>query len=108
MKTTKAQRDYARFPVRWPVTYWNQGLFGQGTVLEVSHELCRVAGTISVAAGMVLQLWISPPQKEAPLCVEEARVLWVKDHEFWIELRRLPAIDRCELMGFLETCSKEN
>lgn len=33
MKTHKGFRHHARFAVRWPVTYWNEGvLFGQGTV----------------------------------------------------------------------------
>src|SRR4051794_5115380 len=100
--TTKAQRYYPRGLVRWPVLYWNEGLFGQGTVLEISDQRCRVAGTASVAAAMALKLYISPPDKEEPLSVQEARVFWIKDHEFWLELRRLPAIDRFDLMCFLD------
>jgi hypothetical protein len=108
MKTTKSLRHHARFAVRWPVTYWNEGLFGQGTVLDVSHVGCQMAGTMPVAVGIVLKLWIRPPYREDKLCVEEARVLWAKDYEFGLELRRLPARDHRWLMGFLETAERRN
>jgi len=102
MKTIKEQRHHPRSVAIWPVTYWNDELFGQGTVLNVSHLGCRVAGTMMVVDGMRLKLWISPPGKGESLCVEEGRVQWVKDHEFGVEFRRLGAIDHRELSVFLE------
>jgi hypothetical protein len=29
-------RKHARFAVKWPVTYLNEGLSGEGTVLDIS------------------------------------------------------------------------
>ena len=101
-------RQQARFAVRWPVTYWNEGLFGQGTILDVSHIGCQLAGTMPVSVGMLLKLWISPLHKEEHLCVEEARVLWVRDYEFGLELRRLPSTDHRWLAGFLETAERRS
>jgi hypothetical protein len=75
------------------VTYWNDELFGEGTVLNVSHLGCRMVGTMTVEEGMRLQLWISPPNKADQLCVQEARVLKVREHEFGIGFQRLAAID---------------
>ena len=108
MKSNEGVRCHPRFRVRWPATYWNEGLFGQGTVLHVSHLGCQLAGTMPAAVGMLLKLWISSPHREEPLCVEEARVLWVKEYEFGVELRRLPSSDHRWLMGFLESAERRN
>ena len=106
MKTIKGQRTHSRFIAGWPVTYWNDELFGQGTVLNVSHVGCRMAGTMPVEKGMPLKLWISPPTKEDVLCIEEARVLWVKDHEFGVEFRSMAMIDQRELAAFLDSAER--
>jgi hypothetical protein len=65
-----------------------------------------VAGTMTVEEGMRLKLWISLPNKEGALCVEEARVLWVKEHEFGIEFRRVATIDQRELAVFLHNAER--
>jgi PilZ domain len=90
MKDIEERRHHTGFRVRWPVTYCNDELFGQGTILDVSHRGCEIAGTMSVAVGMRLKLWISPPREEH-LCIEQAQVLWVKDHEFGLRFRHLTA-----------------
>ena len=106
MKTIKGQKAHSRFVAQWPVTYWNDELFGQGTVLNVSNLGCRMAGTMTVEEGMRLQLWISPPTKEDVLCIEEARVLWVKDHEFGVEFCSMAVIDQRELGAFLDNAER--
>jgi hypothetical protein len=106
MKTIKGQTTHSRFVAQWPVTYWNDELFGQGTVLNVSNLGCRMAGTMTVEEGMRLKLWISPPTKEDVLCIEEARVLWVKDHEFGVEFRSMDLIDQRELGVFLDNAER--
>jgi hypothetical protein len=106
MKTIKDQRFHSRFVARWPVTYWNDDLVGQGTILNISHLGCRMAGTMTVEEGMRLQLWIAPPNKADQLCVQEALVLWVRDHEFGIRFQRVAAIDQRELVVFLENAER--
>lgn len=108
MKSNEGLRHHVRFAVKWPVTYWNERLWGQGTVLDVSHVCCQLAGTITVAVGMVLKLLVSPPHKEEKLCIEEARVLWVRGYEFGVELRHLPSTDHYWLIGFLERAERRN
>lgn len=100
MKAIKDQMSHCRFAARWPMTYSNDELFGHGTILNVCQLGCRVAGTMTVEEGMRLKLLISPPNKEDALCVEEAQVLWVKDHEFGLAFQRLAAMDRRELALF--------
>ena len=106
MKAIKDQRSHWRFAARWPMTYSNDELFGHGTILNVCHTGCRVAGTMTVEEGMRLKLLITPPNKEEALCIEEARVLWVKDHEFGIGFRRMATIDQRELAAFLNSAER--
>ncbi len=106
MKTIDEGRCRSEYDARWAVTYWNDELFGQGTILNISHQGCRIAGTMTVVEGMRLKLWISPPTKEDELCVEEARVLWVNDYEFGLAFQRVAAIDRRELAVFLQNIER--
>jgi hypothetical protein len=101
-------RKHARFAVKWPVTYLNEGLSGEGTVLDISQVGCQVEGTLAVTVGMLLKLLILPPHKEEKLCVEEGRVLWVKEGAFALELQRLPPTDHRWLLRFLENAERRN
>ena len=108
MTTKEFLRRHARFSVKWPATYWNEGLFGQGTIVDVSHVGCHMAGTMPVTAGMLLKLWVAPPQGETRLCVEEARVLWSKDYECGLEFREMRPDDRQWLSRYLELAERRN
>ena len=108
MKTRPRLRSHARFAVTWPIVYSNDELTSHGTVLDLSLIGCQVMGTVAVSVGMLLQLSISPPHKEENLCVELARVLWVKGDQFGLEFRRLPAMDQRWLLRFLENAERRN
>lgn len=108
MATKEFLRCHARFSVKWSATYWNEGLFGQGTILDISQVGCQMAGTMPVAAGMLLKLWVAPPSGEHTLCIEESRVLWSKDHEFGLELRYMLPDDRQWLIRYLELAERRN
>jgi hypothetical protein len=91
------------------VTYWNDDvLFGQGTMLDISHVGGRLAGTMPVAVGMVLKVQIALPQREDPLYVHEARVLWAEGCTFGLELRGLSSTDDQWLIGFLQNAERRN
>jgi hypothetical protein len=92
--------------VQWPLLYANKKLIGQGTVLNVSQKNCHVAGTMPVAAGMVLKLWVSPAHRDEVLYVKEARVLWARAHEFGLELRQVDVLDNEWLTRFLENAER--
>jgi hypothetical protein len=108
MATKELLRCRARFSVKWPVTYWNEGLFGRGTILDISHVGCQMAGTMPVRAGMILKLWVAPPQGETRLCVEEARVLWSKEYEFGLEFRDMVPDERQWLIWYLDLAERRN
>jgi hypothetical protein len=90
--------------VQWPLLYANKEIVGEGTLLNISHWGCQVAGTMPVARGMVLKLWISPAHRGDALYVKEARVLWVRSNEFGIELREVDVKDYQWLISFFDEC----
>lgn len=102
------RRKGGRFEVRWPLLYTAEDIIGQGTILNVSSIGCQVAGNMPAAVGMTLKVWVWPSQRGEALCVEEARVLWVKAHEFGIEFVRLSHHEQQWLRGFLETAERRD
>ena len=110
MASFKAPRSHVPLTVQWPLLYANEDLVGQGTLLTLSHwecqvGVCQVAGTIPVATGMVLKLWISPKHRDDAIYVEEARVLWAQANEFGLELRQVDIEDHEWLVSFLDSHS---
>ena len=106
MASLKAPRPHVPLTVQWPLLYANEELVGQGTLLNLSHcecqvGECQVAGTLPVAAGMVLKLWISPKHRDDAIYVEEARVLWARANEFGLELCQVDVEDHEWLLSFL-------
>lgn len=102
MGSFKGLRQHARFVVQWPMIYANEEVIGQGTLLNVSHVGCQGVGTMPLAVGMRLKMWVSPAHRENPLHVKEARVLWSSAHEFGLELRDVDPADHQWLISFLE------
>jgi hypothetical protein len=108
MGSVKERRQQARFMVQWPMLYANEELIGRGTLVNVSHAGCQIVGTMPVAVGMLLKVWVSPGHREEALYVKEARVLWAKEHEFGLELRDLTTNDQRWLRGYIETAERRN
>ena len=102
MGSLKEWRQPSSIDVQWPMLYANQKLVGQGTMLNVSHQCCQVAGTMPVHVGMVLKVWISPAHRDEALYVKEAKVLWARAHEFGLELCQVDVKDHEWLISFLE------
>jgi hypothetical protein len=106
MDSLREWREPSRLEVQWLVLYANKKLIGQGTLRNVSHEGGQVVGTMPVAVGMVLKIWISPADRDEALYVKEARVLWVRGHEFWLEFRQVDVQDHQWLINFLKNAGR--
>ncbi len=98
---TDPMRRYSRFPVSWPVLYGDGGFLAEGTVLDLTARGWRVSGSISVLPSMQLTLKVSIPDRSTPLCIQRARVLWVKEHEFAIEADEIAPDDQAWVAEFL-------
>lgn len=101
MNRSNPVRRYSRFPVRWPMLYGSDDLVAEGTVLDLTSLGWRLAGSMPVVPGMQLTLHVSIPERSAPLHIQRATVLWVKDHEFAIEAHEMAPIDHAWVDEFL-------
>jgi hypothetical protein len=108
MKQSKAGRRNARFAVQWPLIYGTDELIGNGTLLDLSALGGRVVGTMPVEPGMHLWLRLSPQHRSDEVRIEKARVTWVRNHEFGIELKGLSPADHYWLMKFLERAERRS
>ena len=88
--------------IQWPLLYANNDLIGKGTVLTISARECVVTGTMPVAEGMLLKVWISPAQRNDALYVKAASVVWARQNEFGLEMLQVDAQDQEWLTRFVE------
>ena len=102
MNRTNPVRRHSRYPVRWPVLYRSAECLAVGTVVDLTHVGWRIAGSMPVRPGMLLELEIAVPQRCEPVRVERATVLWVNGCEFAIEVDQMDAAAHTWVQQFLE------
>ena len=77
MNTSETVRKNPRFNIQWPILYIGKDFVAEGTMMDLSVEGGRFAGTMPVTVGMHLGLFIDSPQKNEDLIIEDAVVMWV-------------------------------
>jgi hypothetical protein len=97
----RPMRRASRFPVSWPMRYGNATFLAEGTVLDLTDRGWRVAGSMPVVPGMWVTVQVSIPERPTLLRVQRATVLWVKDHEFAIEVHDMEPMDQAWVSEFL-------
>lgn len=78
-------RSFRRFPVHCRAYYSHDEGHGSGTIWNLSLNGWRVDGTLPVKPGMVLSLWVLPPNDAPTLFVDRATVRWSRGREFGLE-----------------------
>ena len=92
-------RQHRRIPVLWRAVFYSERLFTPGTVLDISPKGWRIASLLAVPAGIRLKLRVWPgPSHYHCLNIDEATVIWMKEHQFGIAIKRVRPND--ELMLF--------
>ena len=97
-------------PVCWPVSYASLGsrhFLSKGMILDVTASGFHITGTRPVEVGMRLHLWGGPPAKPAPFDLR-ATVVWVKGHEFGLDLHSLGVEDQQWLTEFLAKAHRQS
>ena len=79
-------RSFHRFPVQCRAYYSHNKERGTGTIWNLSLTGWRIDGTLPVAPGTVLSLWIVPPDKAPTIFVDRATVRWSRGVEFGLEM----------------------
>lgn len=92
-RRTHVRRQFRR-SLLWHVFYGTGELMGQGTVVDVHENGCRIAGCMAVELGTHLRLCIWPTDHPTDIVVVQGCVKWVRGLEFGVLLdTRLPNVD---------------
>ena len=84
-RRTHVRRQFRR-SLLWRVFYGSGELMGQGTIVDVHENGCRIAGCMPVELGTHLRLCIWPTDHPTDILVVQGSVKWVRGLEFGILL----------------------
>jgi len=111
-----ARRQHARRQSRqalsWLVFYGSQELVGQGSIVDLHENGCRVTGRVPVEVGTYLRLCIWPTDNPTDIVAVQGTVRWARGLEFGLFLdTQLPRFDelvsqRDALSADLVVCPK--
>ena len=84
------RRRSERFKVRFRSSFAaGTMLGGDGTVINVSPNGCRIASGMTVPNETELEMRIHLPDEESPIEIETAVVVWSDGQEFGLKFKRL-------------------
>ncbi len=81
------RRRHTRYTSKFPVTFTNEKVTGEGTAINVSREGCLIESDTQVEQDAYLAMTIHFPQLLMPLEVELAAVRWIEGRVFGVEFR---------------------
>jgi hypothetical protein len=84
-RRTHVRRQFRR-SLLWRVFYGSGELTGQGTIVDVHENGCRIAGRMPVEIGTHLRLCIWPTDNPTDIVVVQGSVKWTKGLEFGVLL----------------------
>jgi hypothetical protein len=79
-------RRQFRRSLLWRVFYGSGELTGQGTIVDVHENGCRIAGCMPVEMGTHLRLCIWPTDHPTDIVVVQGSVKWTRGLEFGVLL----------------------
>jgi hypothetical protein len=106
MATAEAVRTHPRFNVCWSIIYRGEDFIGQGTMIDISIQGGRFAGTMPVEPGMRLGIYVDPPHKTEQLFLDEAVVTWVSGNQFGTRFTKIRPQDLQWLAGYLDVAER--
>ena len=87
-------RRLSRRPLVWRVFYGSGELVGQGSIVDVHENGCRVIGRTPVEVGAHLRLCIWPSDNPTDILVVRGTVRWARGLEFGLILdTQMPNLD---------------
>jgi hypothetical protein len=79
-------RRQSRLAQSWRVFYGSGELVGQGSIVDVHENGCRIVGRMPVEVGTHLRLCIWPTDKPTDIVVAQGTVRWARGLEFGLYL----------------------
>lgn len=84
-----AKRIRDRIAVHRPVEYRHAGGQGQGMLMDLALQGCRIKGACGLSCGARLRLQIWLPDQAEPVMIERAVVRWASDEQFGVSFLEL-------------------
>jgi len=84
-----AKRIRDRVAVHRPVEYRHAGGQGQGMLMDLALQGCRIKGACGLSCGARLRLQIWLPDQAEPVTIERAVVRWATDEQFGVSFLEL-------------------
>lgn len=99
-------RRYAeRVPIHYRVIYTGtEGarlLKTKGSLIDLSKTGCKILGTMLPAAGGCLTITLHLEDGQAPLCLTDATVSWIKGSVFAVRFPKLTQDERKRIQGVI-------
>lgn len=82
-------RETPRFRVEFRSAFSGEHIEGEGKMLNLSMDGCKIESDMSVQKDNVLALRVHVPQFDYPIQVEQAAVQWTKGKEFGLQFIRV-------------------
>ncbi len=82
-------RETPRFRVEFRSAFSGEHIEGEGRMLNLSMDGCKIESDMSVQEDNVLALRVHVPQFDYPIQVEQAAVQWTKGKEFGLQFIRV-------------------
>lgn len=87
-------RRQSRQALLWRVFYGSGELVGQGSIVDVHRNGCRISGRMPVEVGSHLRLCIWPTDNPTDIVVAQGTVRWARGLEFGLLLdAHMPDLD---------------
>ena len=96
-------RDYPRFEVDVPISFFGDQITGKGAITNLSAGGCAVKGDAKTQIGAFLELNIDLPAPHQKLIVEVAVVRWSIGTKFGLDFLQLDPEQEKRLLRFLKT-----
>jgi c-di-GMP-binding flagellar brake protein YcgR len=96
-------RDYPRFEVNVPVSFFGDQINGKGAITNLSAGGCAVRGDAKAQIGSFLELNVDLPAPHQKLIVEVAVVRWSIGTNFGLDFLQMDSEQEKRLSRFIKT-----
>lgn len=96
-----SERVAVTCPVRYSGEVSTQPHEGEGVTKDISLSGCKMISERPVTRGTLLSLTIALPDREGPLKLTSAHVVWVSGCHFSVRFMQLSQADRKRIQAFL-------
>jgi CheY-like chemotaxis protein len=105
--STIDQRKYTRFSITLPVVFSHGAFAYAGTVVDISHEGCRIHSADVAPGAKYFKVEIRLNDPHATLTVDLAVMRWSRNGDFGVEFIRMEPDHQARLRSLIRSCDEE-